>query len=188
MHATGRSKGRGFRLSLFGYDFKMDHEALLKEGSARVDRDDPEASKIIQKPTLAIPHKGKRMDEESWQYRMFVRLDRSRGEGVTNPAHFERLEVTPTEFVFNREGEQVPLKVVAHWSDGSQEDVTCISRFRTNDESIAEVNEDGLITSKGRGHAHRRLLRQWAGGHPDPFTDLRTGGTQVSASSHVNQS
>lgn len=153
-HGSFQGQG-GFRLSLFGYDFKMDHEALLKEGSARVNRDDPEASKIIQKPTLAIPHKGgKRMDEESWQYRMFVRWIDQGAKGVTNPAHFERLEVTPTEFVFNREGEQVPLKVVAHWSDGSQEDVTCISRFRTNDESIAEVNEDGLITSKGKGDTH----------------------------------
>ncbi|WP_406700640.1 DUF1549 and DUF1553 domain-containing protein [Singulisphaera sp. Ch08] len=153
-HGSFQGQG-GFRLSLFGYDFKMDHDALLKEGSARVDRDDPEASKIIQKPTLAIPHKGgKRMDEESWQYRMLVRWIDQGAKGVTNPAHFERLDVTPTEVVFAREGEQVPLKVVAHWSDGSQEDVTCISRFRTNDESIAEVDQDGLITSKGKGDTH----------------------------------
>jgi hypothetical protein len=153
-HGSFQGQG-GFRLSLFGYDFKMDHDALLKEGAARVDRDDPEASKIIQKPTLVIPHKGgKRMDEESWQYRMLVRWIDQGAKGVTNPAHFERLDVTPSEIVFTREGEQVPLKVVAHWSDGTEEDVTCISRFRTNDESIAEVDVDGLVTSKGKGDTH----------------------------------
>src|SRR3954465_6193022 len=54
-HGSFQGQG-GFRLSLFGYDFKMDHEALMKEGSGRVDRDDAEASKILQKPTLVRPH------------------------------------------------------------------------------------------------------------------------------------
>src|SRR5438874_7129456 len=72
-HGSFQGQG-GFRLSLFGYDFKMDHEALMKQGSGRVDRDDPEASKIIQKPTLVIPHKGgQKLKEETWQYRMLVR-------------------------------------------------------------------------------------------------------------------
>ena len=31
-HGSFQGQG-GFRLSLFGYDFKMDHEALLKAGS-----------------------------------------------------------------------------------------------------------------------------------------------------------
>src|SRR5262245_60816615 len=35
-HGSFQGQG-GFRLSLFGYDFKMDHEALMKEGSGRVD-------------------------------------------------------------------------------------------------------------------------------------------------------
>lgn len=153
-HGSFQGQG-GFRLSLFGYDFKMDHEALLKAESGRVDRDDPEASKIIQKPTLVIPHKGgRRMEEGSWQYRMLVRWIEQGAKGVTQSAHFERLEVSPTEIVFKKEGEQVPLKVIAHWSDGSQEDVTCITRFRTNDESIAEVDLDGVITSKGKGDSH----------------------------------
>src|SRR4051812_17284360 len=140
-HGSFQGQG-GFRLSLFGYDFKMDHEALMKEGSGRVDRDDPEASKILQKPILIMPHKGgKRLDPESWQYRMLVNWIDGGAKGVSNPAHFERLEVSPAEIVFAREGERVPLKVVAHWSDGTSEDVTCISRYRTNDESIAEIDE-----------------------------------------------
>jgi hypothetical protein len=150
-HGSFQGQG-GFRLSLFGYDFKMDHEALMKTGSKRVDTELPEGSKIIQKPTLAVPHKGgKRLEEDSWQYRVLVRWIEDGAKGVADPSHFEKLEVTPAEVVFEEAGQKVPLKVLAHWSDGTVEDVTCISRFRTNDEAIAEVDEDGVITSKGKG-------------------------------------
>lgn len=44
------------RLSLFGYDFKADRETLLKDGTKRVTLDDPEASKILAKPTLGMSH------------------------------------------------------------------------------------------------------------------------------------
>lgn len=153
-HGSFQGQG-GFRLSLFGYDFKMDHDALMKDGSHRVETDNPEASKILQKPTLTIPHKGgERLKEDTWQYRMFVRWIEEGAKSTKGDVAFEKLEVTPTEIVFSREGETVPLKVVAYWSDGTQEDVTCITRFRTNDESIAEINEDGVVTSKGKGDTH----------------------------------
>jgi hypothetical protein len=153
-HGSFQGAG-GFRLSLFGYDFKVDHDALLKPESHRVDRETPEASKILQKPTLAIPHKGgKRMEEDSWQYRMFVRWIEDGAKGVENPVEFERLEVIPAEIVFEKEGEAVALQVIAHWADGSREDVTCISRYRTNDESIAEISPDGVVTSHGKGDTH----------------------------------
>jgi hypothetical protein len=72
-HGSFQGRG-GFRLSLFGYDFKADHDALFAKDSGRVDRETPEMSKILEKPTLAIPHKGgKRMDEGGWAYRMILR-------------------------------------------------------------------------------------------------------------------
>ena len=37
-HGSFQGRG-GFRLSLFGYDFKSDHAALLDDESPRVDRD-----------------------------------------------------------------------------------------------------------------------------------------------------
>ncbi len=153
-HGSFQGQG-GFRLSLFGYDFKADRETLLKDGSKRVTFDDPEGSKILAKPTLAEPHKGgKRMEPESWQYRLILRWIEGGAKGVEKESHFERLEVTPNEIVFRQPGEKVPLKVIAHWADGGSEDVTCLTRFRTNDESIAEVNEDGVVTSLGTGDTH----------------------------------
>ncbi|MDR3636512.1 MAG: DUF1549 and DUF1553 domain-containing protein [Isosphaeraceae bacterium] len=153
-HGSFQGRG-GFRLSLFGYDFKTDHEALMKEGSGRIDLEGPEVSKVLQKPTLAIPHKGgKRMEEDTWQYRVLLRWIEGGAKNVDNPVPFEKLEVIPSEFEFKRPGETIPLQVIAHWADGTREDVTCISRFRTNDESIAEINEDGVVTCKGPGDAH----------------------------------
>ena len=46
-HGSFQGRG-GFRLSLFGYDFKADHEALL---DGRVDVEDPHYSLFIEKPT-----------------------------------------------------------------------------------------------------------------------------------------
>jgi hypothetical protein len=153
-HGSFQGQG-GLRLSLFGYDFKADRETLLKEGAGRVVLDDPEASKILAKPTLGMPHKGgKRMALDGWQYRLILRWIEGGAKGVEKASHFDRLEVTPSEVVFRKAGDKVPLKVVAHWSDGGSEDVTCLTRFRTNDESIAEVDVDGVVTALGPGDTH----------------------------------
>src|SRR6516162_6387334 len=64
----------GFRLSLFGYDFKADHEALLGGKTPRVNLKQPSESLILQKPTLAIDHDGgERMTADSWEYRLLLR-------------------------------------------------------------------------------------------------------------------
>jgi hypothetical protein len=153
-HGSFQGQG-GFRLSLFGYDLKADLEALTRDDSGRVDLKAPEVSKILEKPTLAIPHKGgKRMDAEGWQYRMIYRWVEAGARESDGPARLERLDIAPSEVVFGADGEAIPLRVVAHWSDGSSEDVTCLSRFRTNDESIAEVDADGVVSSLGRGDTH----------------------------------
>ena len=52
-HGSFQGQG-GFRLSLFGYDFKMDHGGL----SERLDLQKPAESYILQKATLATDHKG----------------------------------------------------------------------------------------------------------------------------------
>ncbi|MEJ7636699.1 MAG: DUF1549 domain-containing protein [Singulisphaera sp.] len=94
------------------------------------------------------------MDEGGWAYRLFVRWIEAGADGAEDPTRFERLEVSPAEVVFDREGQSVPLKVVAHWADGTSEDVTCLSRFRTNDEAVAEVGDDGVVKSLGAGDTH----------------------------------
>lgn len=151
-HGSFQGQG-GFRLSLFGYDFQADHDALLKGVSPRVDLKQPELSKLLQKPARAVPHKGgKLITPGKWEHHLLLRWIRAGAPSVkSEDAEFAALEVEPREIVFDKAGQTRQLKVTARWSDGSQEDVTCLSRFRSNDESVATVDEYGVITSAGKG-------------------------------------
>ncbi len=121
-HGSFKGQG-GFRLSLFGYDFKLDHDGLID----RVDVDAPEDSYALHKPLLEEPHEGgKRLEKGSWEYNILLKWIAGGAKTVdldTTP-RFEKLEVTPSELQFKKDGEAIQLKVVVVWSDGSREDVT----------------------------------------------------------------
>ncbi|MBI1369029.1 MAG: DUF1549 domain-containing protein [Planctomycetes bacterium] len=154
-HGSFQGKG-GFRFSLFGYDFKADHEALTAGEKPRVNLADPDESLVIQKPTLMVKHEGKqKIREDSWEYNVLYRWIK---DGAKNDAdevgQLDRLEVQPAEILFDSSTEPVQLRVLAHWSDGSVADVTELTRFRTNDESVADVSETGQVTTVGPGDTH----------------------------------
>jgi len=156
-HGSFQGRG-GFRLSLFGYDFKMDHAALTdmasSEDEKRVRRDEPDASLVLQKPLLAVEHEGgQRFEDGSWQHHLLLRWIESGAEGIDQPRELSRLEVEPSEVVF-RDATATELRVVAVWENGDREDVTCLCRFRTNDDSIVAVDEDGRVRSTGPGDTH----------------------------------
>lgn len=153
-HGSFQGQG-GFRLSLFGYDFKADHDALMAKDENRVDPEAPELSEILQKPSEAIPHKGgKRMTEGDWAYNLLHRWIEAGAKPADGTSVFDHIEVSPAEISFQKDGETVPLRVVACWADGSREDVTVLTRFQTNDESIATIDADGVVTSKAAGDTH----------------------------------
>lgn len=159
-HGSFQGRG-GFQLSLFGYDFDKDHEAITQgKGGAeevRVDLKEPMKSLILAKPALdGEEHKGKkRFDKGSWEYNLILKWLQSGAKNDTvETGEFAKLEVSPKELVFKKSGDAVQLKVVAHWKDGTVEDVTQLTRFRTNDESVAVVNDTGLVTAKTAGDTH----------------------------------
>jgi hypothetical protein len=155
-HGSFQGQG-GFRLSLFGYDFEQDHKALLAGEEPRVNRKVPEQSLILLKPTLQEDHGGKKLfDKGSWQYNLLARWIGAGAidDSATNP-ELSHLEIQPGELVFQTAGQNVQLRVLAHWRDGAVEDVTDLARFRTNDESVAKVDEKtGRVTAEGRGDTH----------------------------------
>jgi hypothetical protein len=153
-HGSFQGQG-GFRLSLFGYDFKMDHDALMAKDEGRVDAEAPEVSLVLQKPLEEVPHKGgKRLEPGSWAHHLLTRWIEAGAKPAKGDDHFARLEVRPSEIVFGGDGASVPLTVIAHWADGSSEDVTCLARFQTNDEGIATVDDTGKVVSAGTGDTH----------------------------------
>ena len=156
----GSFSGRGgFQLSLFGYDFEKDHREITddQEDGVRVDLKEPMKSLVLTKPSLdGEEHKGKkRFDKGSWEYNLILRWIQSGAKSdVEETGEFAHLEVSPMELQFKKPGDSVQIRVLAHWKDGTIEDVTQLTRFRTNDESVALVNDTGLVTAKGRGDTH----------------------------------
>jgi hypothetical protein len=154
-HGSFQGRG-GFQLSLFGYDFQADHEALLDEASGRVDVTDIDESLILAKPLDADLHEGgKRFQAGSWQHHVLRRWIESGAEYQAGQIQtLERLDVAPSEVHFSREGEELTLSVTAHWQDGTVEDVTELCRFSTNDQAIAEIDQTGRLQSAARGDTH----------------------------------
>lgn len=153
----GSFQGRGdFRLSLFGYDFEMDHEGLTAGASSicRVDRKDPSSSLVLKKPTLQFDHEGgKRFTQDSWEYHLLHRWIQD-GAKQSEAQELERLELHPEEILFSEKDRDAQLRVIAVWQNGDREDVTPLCRFRTNDDSVATVDRDGKVTSTGAGDTH----------------------------------
>ncbi|MBW3598752.1 MAG: DUF1549 and DUF1553 domain-containing protein [Planctomycetes bacterium] len=154
-HGSFQGQG-GFRLSLFGYDYHADHEALTGGEAPRADVADPAGSLMLYKPTHGDEHGGgQRFEPGSWQFHLIRRWIESGARGVEpNAPKLVNLTAAPREIVFSSAGERAALRVFAEWSDGSVEDVTPLCRYQTNDESIAEVDGDGVVTSKERGDTH----------------------------------
>lgn len=154
-HGSFQGRG-GFQLSLFGYDFKADHAALLEESTGRVDVDDVDESLILAKPVDADMHEGgKRFDEGSWQHHVLRRWVESGAKNDSSvPQMLMRLELVPSEIQFAAEGESVQLQAIAHWEDGSAEDVTSLCRFSSNDDSVAAIDEQGMVQSGVQGDTH----------------------------------
>ncbi|MGB7343123.1 MAG: DUF1549 and DUF1553 domain-containing protein [Pirellulaceae bacterium] len=153
----GSFQGRGdFQLSLFGYDFSGDHKAMLDESTGRVDIDDVDESLILAKPSDADLHEGgKRFDTGTWQHHVLRRWVQSGAKlDRAKPLKLQRLEIQPSELQFKTDNDEVQLKAIAHWEDGTYEDVTDICRFSSNDDSIAEVDENGHVNSGDQGDTH----------------------------------
>lgn len=154
-HGSFQGRG-GFQLSLFGYDFKADYAALLEEDSARVEVDDVLESLILVKPTDAELHEGgKRYDKEGWEYHVLEAwIAAGAPAPAAEPQNLVRLDVSPAEIRFDEAGQTEPLRAIARWEDGTSEDVTSLCRFTSNDDAIAGVDSEGIVTAGDSGDTH----------------------------------
>jgi Protein of unknown function (DUF1553)/Protein of unknown function (DUF1549) len=151
----------GFQLSLFGYDFEKDHNEITRdsdggEAEVRVNTKQPLESLILTKGAALTKHKGKeRFKQDSWEYNLLLKwITGGARTDVEQTGEFDRLEVVPSEVVFQKPGETVQLEVFAHWKDGTVENVTQLTRFRANDDSVCAVSDTGRIESLGPGDTH----------------------------------
>ncbi|MFO0877983.1 MAG: DUF1549 and DUF1553 domain-containing protein [Gemmataceae bacterium] len=152
----GAFQGRGgFRLSLLGFDPSADHDALVREARGRrVFPASPAQSLLLQKATGAIAHGGgKRLHTDSPSYHL-IRDWIAQGLAApsTDDATITRLEVRPTTVTL-QPGEQVPLAIRAHWSDGLTRDVTAWALFESNRDRTASAQPDGNFRAHAPGLA-----------------------------------
>ncbi|MGE3803035.1 MAG: DUF1553 domain-containing protein [Gemmataceae bacterium] len=158
----GKADGQnGFKLSLLGFDPKLDYNALVREGRGRrVMPSAPALSLLLVKPVGAIGHGGgKLLQPDSAEYRLLLRwIAGGTPYGKPDDPRIVRLSVFPEKRTLELKGSQ-QLAVTAHFSDGSARDVTPRAEFRTNDEEMIVVDERGQVQALERTGAGSIMIR-----------------------------
>jgi hypothetical protein len=153
-HGALAGKG-GLKLSLRGYDPAADHFVLTRQAlGRRIDREEPERSLMLLKPTAALSHGGGQvLDVEAPEFRVLADWI---AEGAPGPAKADpritRIEVLPRNAVL-RPKDTLQLLVRAWYSDGHSQDVTRWAKYQSSEDLVAGVNLDGKVSVLGHGEA-----------------------------------
>ncbi|MBM3838711.1 MAG: DUF1553 domain-containing protein [Verrucomicrobia bacterium] len=144
----GKASGQnGFRLSLLGFEPAEDYEHLVKEARGRrLFPSAPENSLLLLKAIGALPHGGgKRLEPDSDDYSLVVRwIKQGMPYGKPTDPTVARIEVFPKERTMSFGGEQ-QIVVLAHYTDGTKEDVTRSALYEPNDKDMARAEESGKV-------------------------------------------
>lgn len=146
----GKAGGQnGFALSLLGFETKDDFQRLVNEGRGRrITPSIPDQSLLLLKPAGKVPHQGGiRFSTDSTAYRVLRQwITQGMPFGQPDTPQVVRIAVTPELQMMPLRGEQ-QLAVVAHYSDGTTEDVTGMAQYESNTKELAQVTNKGLVTT-----------------------------------------
>ncbi len=149
----GKATGRGgFKLSLFGFEPDLDFDAISRGSRGRrVFPAAPEESLLLQKAIMAVPHGGgRRFDADDPSYLLLKEwIAANMPWGADEAPRIRALEIEPA-MARLAEGSRQQLTVLATYSDGSRRDVTRLTDFRSQDPSVATVDEQGLVDVQQR--------------------------------------
>lgn len=158
----GKSTGQnGFKISLLGFDPAMDYSAIARETRGRrIFPSDPDRSLLLLKATGLVPHGGGRLLEaDSADYALLYDWIE---QGAIGPhpddPEIIKIELSPGNRVFQQRS-SLKLQVTAHFSDGTQRDVTHQSIYESNYPEIGKVDQEGLITTQSRGGVFAVMAR-----------------------------
>jgi hypothetical protein len=144
----GKSGGQnGFALSLLGFVPEMDYQALVKEARGRrLFPASPEHSLVLLKATGMAAHGGgKRMEIGSDEYKLLRRwIAAGTPYGDPKDPFVEKITVVPDHRILTRNNRQ-QFAVLAHYSDGSVQDVTQRAQYESNDTEVAVVDGAALV-------------------------------------------
>ena len=139
----------GLNLSLLTLNPESDYEPIVHHNRGRrINLLEPELSLFFLKPTGQIPHEGGlRFDPNSEEALMILRWIEAGAPFSNDEPRLQKLELEPSSFVLSDVGQTAQLKVLAHFSDGSVEDVTEKAVYESKDAPVAEVSPTGEVKS-----------------------------------------
>lgn len=149
----------GFRLSLRGYANEWDHDWITREFfGRRIDRALPAQSLLVQKPLGHIPHGGGKLwSENDPSFQTLVRwIEAGAPAQLEKEPATVKLEVFPPASVY-LPGDEQQLLVRAHYDNGEVRDVTWLTQFFSNDQSVIDVSPTGLVKMLRSGESVVRV-------------------------------
>ena len=138
----------GFNLSLLTLNPESDYKPIVHHNRGRrINLLEPEQSLFLLKPTGQVPHEGGlRFEPGSDEALTILRWIEAGAPFPTDAPRLAKLEIQPNELVLTSPDAPAQLEVLAHWTDGSVEDVTAQVVYESKDPAIAEVSETGEVT------------------------------------------
>lgn len=145
----GKADGQnGFKLSVFGFDPEADHHAITAEARGRrIFPSVPEQSLFLQKASGGLPHGGGvRLTPDRPEYETLRRwISSGVPIGSDLDPRIVSIRLNPQVAQLRMKQTQ-PLQVIAIFTDGYEKDVTDLATFQSNNEGLARVDDQGLVT------------------------------------------
>ena len=159
----GGVKGQaGFKLSDNGFHPHDDYKWIVEGGvfkvltdesddatEPRINLESPEASLLLQKAIMEVPHGGgPRFEKGSDDYTTILNWIKAGApygeENEQGTPKIVKLETYPGDIVLEK-GQKQRILVTAHFSDGHQEDFTHQVLYTVNETAVAVVSSAGVI-------------------------------------------
>ena len=120
----------------------------------RIDKQNPEKSLLLMKPTMQIPHGGGlRFETGSDDYNTileWVRTGAPLGEKRAGSSRLKELRVFPDQ-VFLRPGQEHRFLTTGRYGDGTEEDLTRQVLYEVKEPEVAEVSSAGVVKARQPG-------------------------------------
>lgn len=155
----GAAQGKdGFRLSLFGFDPQGDYQRITREiGVRRINLAVASESLFLKKAIGAVPHTGGKLFEADSDYYQtllqWLEAGAQNDPADKQPPAVASVEVFPPQAVLEGESATQRMVAVATYADGSTRDLSRLAAFSTNNASVADIDQDGVVTAGQRGEA-----------------------------------
>lgn len=150
----GSAKGKnGFQLSLRGYDPVFDHRALTDDlMGRRFDRSAPNRSLMLLKPSGEVPHVGGVLTKPGEPYYEMLLEWIAKGVQIDlDSPRVTRIELFPNAPVIPLPEMKQQMRVIAHYDNGTQRDVSAEAFIESSNTEVAKVDERGLVRALRRG-------------------------------------